>query len=104
MHANVCLLQVWPNTHKLKGNNYYFSSLPGRFKLWQDLRVKGHSHAPTHHQPCMAGSIQVGAGLASAQSVMTASILSGAECHNLQERTLEVVRSRLLMPLECANG
>jgi hypothetical protein len=35
------LLQVWPETHKLKGNNYYFSSLPGRFKLWQDLKIKG---------------------------------------------------------------
>jgi hypothetical protein len=36
-----CTAQVWPETHKLKGNNYYFSSLPGRFKLWQDLKIKG---------------------------------------------------------------
>lgn len=39
----VCCIvsQVFPDRHKLKGNNYYFSSLPGRFKLWQDLRVVG---------------------------------------------------------------
>lgn len=38
--ACCCLLQVWPETHKLKGNDYYYSSLAGRYKLWQDLGVK----------------------------------------------------------------
>lgn len=31
---------MWPETHKLTGNNYYYSSLPARYKLWQDLGVK----------------------------------------------------------------
>lgn len=31
------MLQVWPDSHKLKGNNYYFSNLPPRFQLWKDL-------------------------------------------------------------------
>lgn len=41
--ACCCFLQVWPKTHKLKGNDYYYSSLPARYKLWQDLGVKASS-------------------------------------------------------------
>lgn len=33
--------EVWPESHKLVGNNYYFSNLPARFKLWRDVAVKG---------------------------------------------------------------
>eukprot|EP00879_Flechtneria_rotunda_P005992 GHRR01006301.1.p1 GENE.GHRR01006301.1~~GHRR01006301.1.p1 ORF type:complete len:341 (+),score=86.96 GHRR01006301.1:251-1273(+) len=33
---------VDPETHKLRGNSYYFSNLPARFKLWRDVFVQGH--------------------------------------------------------------
>lgn len=31
--------QVWPDRHQLKGNGYFYSGLPGRYKLWRDMGI-----------------------------------------------------------------
>jgi hypothetical protein len=32
--------QVWPETHKLRGNDYWYSNLPSRLTNWKNLGVK----------------------------------------------------------------
>lgn len=32
--------QVWPETHKLRGNDYWYSNLPSRLTNWRNLGVK----------------------------------------------------------------
>jgi hypothetical protein len=90
---------VQPHTHKLKGNNYYFSSLPGRFKLWQDLRVKGTvTPLPTISPAWLAAYRWVQA--LCQQSATAASILPLSGCKELQDCMVRYYNTRMQLSVD----